>query len=334
VPRSAGVASVSAPRPDGRLSVGNPGHLHDGLLYDDDEQLVRVAAPFLADGLAMGDPAVITATGRAAGLLREAVGDHPLLHVVDRQDAYGARTPTAITRLRRMAERYAGDDGHRVRIVGEMDFGATPRDWLEWQRYESVINAALADWPLWGLCVFDTRQLPRPLLDSALATHPRLVHADGPAPNPGFVDPAAYVRGLPVPEEPLEAADPVLSAPDVADFVGLRHAVAAELGRTPAAPDVVQDLLLAVDEMVSNAVRHGRPPVGLRLWTAPDRIVCTIADGGPGWDDPFAGYGPAHGDDLSRGGMGLWLARQLCDHVDIGSGVGAGVEVRLTVRLP
>ena len=57
-----------------------------------------------------------------------------------------------------------------------------------------------------------------------------------------------------------------------------------------------------------------------------------IADRGPGWDDPFAGYGPAHGEDLSRGGMGLWLARQLCDHVDIEHG-DDGVRVRLTTRL-
>jgi len=72
--------------------------------------------------------------------------------------------------------------------------------------------------------------------------------------------------------------------------------------------------------------------VSLRLWIAPDRIVCTIADHGGGWDDPFAGYGPAHGSDLSRGGMGLWLARQLCDHVDITSD-DDGARVRLTVRL-
>ena len=90
--------------------------------------------------------------------------------------------------------------------------------------------------------------------------------------------------------------------------------------------------------MTSNAVRHGRPPVGLRLWTAPDRVVCTITDGGPGWDDPFAWYGPAHGDDLSRGGMWLWLARQLCDYVDIRGGEyhagEGGISVRLTIRLP
>ena len=307
---------------------------HDAFLYDDDEHLARVAAPFLRDGLAAGDAAVVAASPRVAAVLREAVGAHPLLHVLERHDAYRARTPSAITTFRGLAEQYAGNGVPRVRVVGEVDFGATERDWLEWQRYESVINEALADWPLWGLCVFDTQRLPQPLLQSAMATHPTLQGAEGRAPNPGFVDPAEYVRRLPVPEEPLEATSPRLTAPDVSDFVGLRHAVAGELARTRADADLLGDFLLAVDEMVSNAVRHGRPPVSLRLWTATDRIVCTIGDGGPGWDDPFAGYGPAHGEDLSRGGMGLWLARQLCDHVDISGGPGGtGVQVRLTVRL-
>ena len=310
---------------------------HDAFLYDDDEHLARVAAPFLLDGLAVGDAAVVAASPRVAAVLREAVGAHPLLHVLERHDAYRARTPSAITTFRGLAEQYAGTGVPQVRVVGEVDFGATRRDWLEWQRYESVINEALAGWPLWGLCVFDTQRLPQPLLDSAMATHPALQSTDGRAPNPGFVDPAEYVRGLPVPGEPLLASSPRLTAPDVSDLVDLRHAVAGELARTGADPDLLEDFRLAVDEMVSNAVRHGRPPVGLRLWTAADRIVCTISDGGPGWDDPFAGYGPAHGDDLSRGGMGLWLARQLCDHVDISGGHGAtgdaGVQVRLTVML-
>jgi anti-sigma regulatory factor (Ser/Thr protein kinase) len=84
--------------------------------------------------------------------------------------------------------------------------------------------------------------------------------------------------------------------------------------------------------MTSNAVRHGHPPIGLRLWTSSGRLVCAITDRGPGWGDPFAGYGPAHGDDLSRGGMGLRLARQLCDHVDISSD-RTGTTVRLTTKL-
>jgi hypothetical protein len=41
---------------------------------------------------------------------------------------------------------------------------------------------------------------------------------------------------------------------------------------------------------------------------------------------------PAHGLDLSRGGMGLWLARKLWDHVDVLPGP-AGLSVRLSTRL-
>jgi anti-sigma regulatory factor (Ser/Thr protein kinase) len=182
------------------------------------------------------------------------------------------------------------------------------------------------------LCVFDTQRLARPLLDSAVRTHQNLVTSDGRGPSPWFTDPAEYLRSLPVPEDPLQATPPRLSVPAVGDFIALRHAVAAELGTVDAPRDVVEDFLLAVDEMTSNAARHGRPPISLRLWISADRMICSIDDHGPGWDDPFAGYGPAHGEDLSRGGMGLWLARQLCDHVDIDQGPH-GVTVRLTSRL-
>jgi anti-sigma regulatory factor (Ser/Thr protein kinase) len=320
-----GGPSAARPSPVGR-------YVHDAYLYDDPAELARVGGSFLLDGLAAGEAAVIATSAATADLLRAAVGDDPRVHVLERGDVYRARTPTAITTFRALAEERAREGATRVRVVGEVDFGPTERDWLEWQRYESVINDALDGWPLWGLCVFDRRNLPDPVIDSALHTHPVLVTPTGRAGNPRFTDPADYLRSLPVPDEPLEATPPRLATDDVADFIGLRHAVAAELATVDAPRDAIEDYLLAVDEMTSNALRHGRPPVGLRLWTGADRIVCTITDQGPGWDDPFAGYGPAHGDDLSRGGMGLWLARQLCDHVDLAS-TPDGTQVRLTIRI-
>ncbi len=322
-------------RANGRVGAPADGrYTHDALLYDSPGTLVDLAVPWLLEGLAAGEAAVVATGPATAEILRDAIDGDSRVHVLERGDVYRARTPTAITTFRRLAEQRAAEGVHRVRVLGEVDFGPTERDWLEWQRYESVINAALSGWPLWGLCVFDTSRLPDPIVESALRTHSTLVEHGGRTPNPRFTDPADYLRSLPVPAEPLEATAPRLTAPDVSDFTGLRHALAAELARTGGDADLLEDFRLAVDEMVSNAVRHGRPPVSLRLWTTPDRIVCTIGDGGPGWDDPFAGYGPAHGDDLSRGGMGLWLARQLCDHVDITGGTdGSGVEVRLTVRL-
>jgi anti-sigma regulatory factor (Ser/Thr protein kinase) len=252
--------------------------------------------------------------------------------VVGRGASYARRTPAAVTAFRRLADELSAAGAPRVRVVGETDFGRTEREWLEWQRYEAVINDALGPWPLWGLCLFDTTRLPEQVLESVARTHPTVVTGSSRTPNPGFVDPAEYLRGMPVPVEPLQGSAPRLGVDDVADAIALRHAVAAELAAVRGPREVVEDFLLAVDETTSNAVRHGAPPVGLWLWTSADRLVCTVTDAGPGPDDPFAGYGPAHGDDLSRGGMGLWLARQLCDHVDISSGPD-GVTVRLTTAL-
>jgi anti-sigma regulatory factor (Ser/Thr protein kinase) len=308
---------------------------HDALFFDSPERLAEVAGPFLTRGLADGDAAVAVVSTPTARILTEAMDGDPRLHVLDSADVYRARTPAAITAFRRLAQQHDPGDGGRVRVVGEVDFGTTDREWLEWQRYEAVLNEALSGRPLWGLCLFDTRRLADSVLESARHTHPHVATAAGRHPNPAFLDPGDYLRSLPVPDEPLESTEPVLAVTDVDDFAALRHAVTGALAPLRAQPEQAEDFLLAVDEMTSNAIRHGAPPVSLRLWIADDRVVCAIGDGGPGWDDPFAGYGPAHGEDLSRGGMGLWLARQLCDHVDI-SGDPArdgGVRVRLTTRL-
>ncbi|WP_242611043.1 sensor histidine kinase [Blastococcus saxobsidens] len=321
--------------------MGHPpsgGFPHDALLYDSLDQLLGTVVPFVRDGLDAGDAAVVAVRPDSAVLLREALGDDPRVVVLDEDRVYGPRTPAAISAFRRLAKEHGPGGGRRVRVIGELDFGPTERDWLEWERYESVINEALRGWDLWGLCIYGADRHPDAVLESARRTHGQLVTPTSRTPNPAYTDPATYLRSLPIPDEPLERTPPRLLAGDVTDFIGLRHAVAAELAGVAASADLVEDFLLAVDEMTSNAVRHGLPPVTLRLWTATDRLVCTITDGGPGWDDPFAGYGPAHGEDLSRGGMGLWLARQLCDHVDITGGEhhpGDGtISVRLTTHLP
>jgi anti-sigma regulatory factor (Ser/Thr protein kinase) len=307
-------------------------YLHDALFFSSSDELAAAARPFVRGGLAAGDAVVVAASPATADVVRAAADGDERVRVVERDEAYARRTPAAVTAFRRLADELTATGATRVRVVGETDFGATAREQLEWQRYEAVLNHVLAPWPLWGLCVFDTTRLPGPVLESVARTHPTVVTGRSRTPNPRFVDPAGYLRGLPVPVEPLQSGVPRLAVDDVADPIALRHALAAELATVGGPRDVVEDFLLAVDETTSNAVRHGAPPVAVRLWTSAERVVCTVTDHGDGLQDPFAGYGPAHGDDLSRGGMGVWLARQLCDHVDISSGPD-GVTVRLTTHL-
>jgi anti-sigma regulatory factor (Ser/Thr protein kinase) len=308
------------------------GHLHDLLLHDSPEALAAVAVPFVEDGLAAGEAVVLATSDTSSALLVDALGGDDRVLVLPRGEVYRTRTPSALTTVRRMVADHLATGAPRVRVVAEIDFGPTPRDWLEWQRYEAVVNEALAPLPLWGLCAYSTALLPEELVSTGRQTHPHVVTASGRRDNPDFVDPAAYLRALPVPVEPLEGTPPLLAVDDVREFSGLRRAVAGVLAGLGGDADLLEDLHLAIDEMSSNGVRHGGPPVTLRLWADADRVVCRISDGGSGMDSPFAGYGPAHGEDLSRGGMGLWLARQLCDHVDV-LDQGPGLTVRLTTSL-
>ena len=80
------------------------GFRHDALFYDSPQELADVAAPFLLEGLEAGDGAVIAAGPEATATLHDAVGNHPLVLVLERHALYRARTPTAITTFRGFEE--------------------------------------------------------------------------------------------------------------------------------------------------------------------------------------------------------------------------------------
>jgi anti-sigma regulatory factor (Ser/Thr protein kinase) len=90
--------------------------------------------------------------------------------------------------------------------------------------------------------------------------------------------------------------------------------------------DLIGDLVIAVNEIATNAVRHGSPRAELRIWTQDRRVIAEIHDSGA-WtlaDDP-GGNPPA---PEAEGGMGIWVARQICSAVDIRTGI-SGTVVRL-----
>jgi anti-sigma regulatory factor (Ser/Thr protein kinase) len=317
---------------DGATAAGG----HRALIADSDAALVSGATAFVREGVAAGQPVVVACSEATATLLRAALGEQSRAHWAEWSDVFGSGAAAAVTAVRRLAERHRGAGATVVvRVVLEPLAGPDPDTWREWQRYEAVLDHEVADEPMLALCVTDTRRAPQPLVDTARATHPVLAGAAGLQPNPDHRDPERYLQELPVPSEPLEDTEPLLRADAVRDLRGLRRELAdraADAKLAPGSQPALEDFLLAVDEMTTNALRHGRPPVSLRLWASEERLVCTITDRGAGFEDPFIGYGPAHGDDLSLGGMGLWLARQLCDHVDI-TPDGTGVQVRLTTVL-
>lgn len=78
-------------------------------------------------------------------------------------------------------------------------------------------------------------------------------------------------------------------------------------------PDLINDVVLMVDELVANAVSHGRPPIRLclrvehRPAAGPAVLVGEVADGDPHLPEV------REPDRLGLGGRGLWIVRNLAD---------------------
>ena len=305
---------------------------HAAAVVGSEAEFLATALPFLRAGLRSGDLTVLSCSSETTELLRDATGGGGVLESEQAISLRGARGPEAVETCRRYVERAARTGSGRVRVLTEVDFGADPADRVEGRRFESVFNTLVVGAPVSALCVYDHRRLPTDVVDSAAATHPVLVQGGSEAASPAFQDPESYVRALPVHREPVEDAPPALVVDEAPTLAGLRRALRAALAAS--VPDLGQreDLHLAVSEIAANAFRHGVPPVSARLWADGERLVCVVADRGTSFDDPLAGFVPAHGLDLGRGGMGLWLARKLWDHVDLLSGPG-GLSVRLSTRL-
>ena len=287
----------------------------------------------MQEGLRAGDLTVLACAPSTAARIGAVLGEHASGLVADsRLGLMGTRAPDALGELRSLARRAAGAGSGRLRVLAEVQVTSTEPDRREGVRYEAASNAVLASAPITGLCLYDSSRLPPGADAEARATHPLLVDDDGVWRNDDYRDPRAFVGSLPLPREPVEAAAPVLVVDDARSLPDLRHALAAVVDAWVRDPEQRADLRLGLAEVAANAFRHGSRPVSARVWVEPGRMVCTVSDRGDRPVDPLAGFVPAHGDDLSRGGMGLWLARKLFDNVDLITGP-PGSPVRLATHL-
>jgi hypothetical protein len=120
------------------------GYGHDTLFYTSDQDLVASAAPFLRAALDAAETTVLICTERTARLLGEAAPGNPRIRFVDRSEVY-RRVPGAISAYQQIAERQLAAGTRRLRLVGEVDFGADQDSWAEWARFEAIINTGAPD---------------------------------------------------------------------------------------------------------------------------------------------------------------------------------------------
>ncbi|SEF90281.1 Anti-sigma regulatory factor (Ser/Thr protein kinase) [Thermomonospora echinospora] len=304
--------------------------VHRALTYGSDAELADGAVPYLRDGLRRGDAVVvITGPGNAA-LLRERLGAAAgPVEFVDSAAWFQAPVQT-LAAYHEHARRDWWPRG-RLRLLTEPVWaGRTPLEIREWKRHEAILNVAFAGTPSMICCAYDTRELPADVIEDAARTHPELVVRGAARPSPGYVDPADFYdecNAVPLPPPPREGVAERSFAGG--GLPGLRDFTAAEAGRRGLPQERILPLVLAVNEVATNIIRHGGGRGRVRLWADGDELVCDVIDPARALRDRFLGYQPPQ---PSRPGAGMWAVRRLCHIVQIRSG-DRGTVVRLHTRL-
>jgi anti-sigma regulatory factor (Ser/Thr protein kinase) len=104
-----------------------------------------------------------------------------------------------------------------------------------------------------------------------------------------------------------------------ADITRLRHTVEFHAATAGLEGQRLGDFVLAVNEIITNAVRYADGRGELRLWATDSTLCCEIRDTGGGI--PADRVAPPRPPSASAaGGRGIWLARQLCDRLTVDTG--------------
>jgi anti-sigma regulatory factor (Ser/Thr protein kinase) len=126
------------------------------------------------------------------------------------------------------------------------------------------------------------------------------------------------------------AADSMERSFDFASLTDLREEVVA-YGLANGLADLrLTKFVLAVHEVMVNAVQHGGGRGRLELWRTTDDLWGRVTDTGPGIPKQYAACQPrrSKGDRIG-GGYGLWLVCQFCAEVRIARAAAGGAEVVL-----
>jgi anti-sigma regulatory factor (Ser/Thr protein kinase) len=302
------------------------GYIHEAGFYGSDAEFRALIVPFAEEGIAAGEPVIIGYDDRKSDLVRSWVSDPSAVEFLGDKSLY-ATPAKAIATYRKMFEFHVAMGARQIRIAGDVPHPGNGRPFEGWDRYESAINTVWTGFPVWARCLYDTTTTPAAVLDIVGRTHPLIVSPSGTRrPSARYQDALAF-EGLPYTPDPLEGAPPVAELVDRPAAEARRALTKVGRGRVPSA--TLQDLLIGVTEAVTNAQSHGRPPVTVRIWGAPDRIVVTVHDTGPGPADHLAGLVPAPDSTPDRRlGMGLWVMHQLDLDVTLRH-TGDGFTVRL-----
>jgi anti-sigma regulatory factor (Ser/Thr protein kinase) len=289
---------------------------HEALLYDGDDEFVALCTAFAETGLERGEPVLVMVESRKLELLREALGEEADgVHFAD-MEVIGRNPARIIPAWRRFVAENAARDGGGMRGIGEPIWAdRRPDELTECQLHESLLNLAFeAAGSFRLICPYDRSVLSDDVIAEARRSHPFVSEQGDPRPSGDYsgIDGVVARFSEPLPEPPAEVEEMRVTVDDLQEARSRvrRRARSAGMGAR------TDDLVLAVNEVLSNSLHHAREPGVLRIWDEPDGLVCEVRDSGC-IQHPLIGR--EEPDSGQVGGHGVWLVNLVCDLVQVRS---------------
>ncbi len=288
---------------------------HDVLAYSGPGGFTAAALTSVTSAFSAGAAAVLLAEADQIAEVRAALGeDAANLVTIDRSVA-GKNPARVIPTLQNLV------DAHRatgVRCIGEPIRADDPLPVLsEVTIHELMLQLpAFRAWNCHLTCAYDESLHPDTVARIS-ACHDALADPE---------DKVERARAEPLPPRPIDSEELGVDRTTLSALRGFIEGRATKAGLDD---ERVDDLVYAVNEVVTNSICHGEGRARVSFWVADlDRsVTCEVRD--RGWiRDPLAGRIAPHPDKPS--GRGLWLVNQLCDLVQLRSSP-AGTTVRLHI---
>lgn len=299
---------------------------HEAMIYSGLGDFMERTTSFIEDSLKADEPVLVVVDAQKGDLLAARFPD-PRVHFMDMR-ATGINPGRIIPVWRDFVSNNSRAKGFRG--IGEPVWaGRTADEIEECQQHESLLNVAFKDTgPWWLVCPYDATTLSTDVIDEALASHPLYSDPNGQAKSGRYrgLDASARLYDSPLPEPTSVAA--------VLSFVPGQLVTIRQLVRETAIGNGLDEkrtdeLVLAVNELVTNSLRYGTGGGKLRIWAADGRVVCEVSDRGK-LADPLVGRKrPIIG---AIGGYGLWMVNQICDLVQIRTG-DSGTVIRISIKV-
>lgn len=287
--------------------------------------------PFIADAVDANEPVLVALPHVRVGALQRALGARAEAVQFLHMEQIGRNPGRIISEWHRFVERRP-DDGRRVHGVGEPIWAErNAAELAECHLHESLLNEAFEHTSGFTLlCPYDTAGLDAQTVEKAQRTHP-LLRRKGSSSTSAHYSPGTvreqHFRETFGPPPTNAKVVPISGRGPQPPLAALRRLVAEHASTCGLTEARVRDLVLAVHEVIVNAVQHDER-ASLRLWREDDVAVCEVQNAAA-LQDPMAGRRyPGH---AALSGRGLWLVNQLCDLVQVRS-FENGTAVRLRVR--